>query len=87
MDAGVLVESNVFEDVEHPTLTAYGDSPHPGRLAAQNNLLILSGELETRGIVDKGSLKYEYTVDPVDSIQSRVAAEAGIRRDHEAAQP
>src|SRR5439155_3861091 len=30
MDSGVVVEGNVFENVENPTHTQYGDSPDPG---------------------------------------------------------
>jgi pectate lyase len=79
MDAGVIVESNVFEDVEHPTLVAYGDSPEPGRLAERDNLLIRSGKPDTRGVVDDSGLHYKYTIDAVTSIQTSVAAEAGPR--------
>ena len=43
MDSGVLVEGNVFENVEHPTHTQYGDSPGPGRLVERDNLYIKSG--------------------------------------------
>ena len=79
MDAGVIVESNVFEDVEHPTLTAYGDSPNPGRLVAHDNVLIRSGKIETRGVVETTSLSYRYSLDPVDSLQSLITTQVGIR--------
>lgn len=78
MDAGVIVEVNVFEDVEHPTLTAYGDSPDPGRLLARGNLLIRSGEVQTRGTVDAGLLTYPYQADAVETVQALVSAGAGV---------
>lgn len=78
MDAGVIVEGNVFEDVKQPTLTAYGDSPDPGRLLARDNMLIRSGRIETRGTVDPSLLTYKYTLDPVNSIQALVSTQAGV---------
>ena len=78
MDAGVIVESNVFEDVERPTVVAYGDSPDPGRLIAANNRLIRSGQLETRGEVDRKSIVYRYDLDPVDSLQDLLRRRAGV---------
>ena len=78
MDVGVIVESNVFEDVERPTVVAYGDSPDPGRLVAANNRLIRSGQLETRGVVDRKSIAYRYDLDPVDSLQDLLRHRAGV---------
>ncbi|MCA9060161.1 MAG: right-handed parallel beta-helix repeat-containing protein [Planctomycetaceae bacterium] len=79
MDAGVIVESNVFEDVEHPTLIQYGDSPDPGRLTARNNLLLESGALETRGEVDQKQLLYRYIIDPPEQIAELVSGGAGVQ--------
>lgn len=78
MDAGVIVEGNVFEDVEQPTLTRYGDSPDPGRLVARDNLTIRSGPIRSRGDVGRASLKYEYQLDPVETVRAQVTAGAGI---------
>jgi pectate lyase len=78
MDAGVIVEGNVFEHVERPTLTAYGDSPDPGRLIERHNLFIRSGPPETRGIVDASVLGYAYIPDPADGIAARVQSQAGL---------
>ena len=79
MDAGVFVEANVFEDVEHPTLTIYGDSPDPGRLVAKDNLLIRSGNIETRGEVPLSVIKYSYTAEPAKDVFVSVPAQAGVR--------
>ncbi len=79
MDSGVIVDGNVFEDVEHPTFTAYGDSPDPGRLTASGNLLIDSGEISMRGEVDRGSLKYHFETEPAERVRDRVLAGAGVQ--------
>lgn len=76
MDAGVIVESNIFEDVEQPTLTAYGDSPLPGRLVASNNLLIRSGAIQTRGEVEI-ALPYRFAVDLTDTLADVLSQKTG----------
>lgn len=81
MDAGVIVEANVFEKVEMPTVTSYGDSPDPGRLTSRNNLLINSGPIQTRGNVDVSVLQYSYTTDPVGSLRESVSRNAGLLPD------
>jgi pectate lyase len=80
MDAGVLVEGNVFEDVEQPTLVEYGDSPDPGRLVERKNVFLRSGAPETRGTVDETRLKYEYRLDDTASIPEIVTQGAGVGR-------
>jgi pectate lyase len=87
MDAGVIVEGNVFEDVERPTLTAYGDSPDPGRLVARDNLLIRSGTIETSGDVDASLLAYSYALDPVASIQQIVRSQTRTAKSQPIARP
>lgn len=79
MDAGVLVEGNVFEDVPQPTLTTYGDSPDPGRLMERNNLYIRSGKPQTRGVVDESLITYPYVVADPATIAETVSRGAGPR--------
>lgn len=79
MDSGVIVDGNVFEDVEHPTLTEYGDSPDPGRLVASGNLLIDSGEIISRGSVDRAVLQYQLEVEDAERIRVIVPAGAGVQ--------
>jgi len=52
MNAGVLVESNVFENVQQACWSAsgYADSG-PGRLVARDNSLTNSGPCEVNGTV------------------------------------
>ncbi|MEQ8786910.1 MAG: right-handed parallel beta-helix repeat-containing protein [Pirellulaceae bacterium] len=78
MDAGVLVEGNYFEDVEHPTHTQYGDSPDPGRLFARDNVLVRSGEPEVRGAVLDPGKYYRYTLDPAEQVAEQVRRGAGV---------
>jgi pectate lyase len=80
MDAGVIVEGNYFEDVEHPTLTAYGDSPDPGRLVERQNLFLRSGKPETRGVVDDKALPYKYVLEEASGIANVVKNGAGVGR-------
>ncbi|MEY4181023.1 MAG: Pectate trisaccharide-lyase precursor [Planctomycetota bacterium] len=77
MDAAVLVEGNVFDKVSKPTLTAYGDSPDPGRLVESGNLFLRSGQPQVRGDVPKSLIPYRYQLDPVREIQETVARQAG----------
>jgi pectate lyase len=78
MDAGTLVEGNVFESVEQPTLTKYGDSPLPGRLVERGNLFFSSGVPETAGTVAEPSQFYKYALEPVDQVAAKVRAGAGV---------
>jgi pectate lyase len=78
MDSGVLVEGNVFENVEHPTHTKYGDSPGPGRLVERDNLYIKSGAPEVRGTVVEPREAYRYTLDKSADVAWIVTQGAGV---------
>jgi pectate lyase len=78
MDAGTVVEGNVFEDVEQPTLTKYGDSPDPGRLVQRNNKFVKSGEPEAAGTVQEPSASYAYKLEDVETVAATVRARAGV---------
>jgi pectate lyase len=78
MDSGVLVEGNVFENVEHPTHTQYGDSPDPGRLVERDNLYIKSGSPEVRGTVAEPRDAYRFTLDRAADVARMVAQGAGV---------
>lgn len=75
-NAGLLVEANVFENVQQACWSAsgYADSD-PGRLVARNNSLTNSGPCEVNGSV--APLPYGYTADNVDTVKSAVTAGAG----------
>lgn len=76
MDAGLLVERNVFENVRQACWSAsgYADSG-PGRLVARDNSLTDSGPCETNGTV--APVPYGYTADAVGTVKSSVTAGAG----------
>jgi pectate lyase len=76
MDAGLLVEGNVFENVQQACWSAsgYADSD-PGRLVARNNSLTNSGPCEINGTV--APIPYNHTVDNVGAVKSSVTAGAG----------
>jgi pectate lyase len=76
MDAGVLVEGNVFENVQQACWSAsgYADSD-PGRLVARNNSLTNSGPCETNGTV--AAVPYSYTVENVNNVKATVTNGAG----------
>jgi pectate lyase len=76
MDAGLLVEANVFENVQQACWSAsgYGDSD-PGRLVARNNSLTNSGPCEINGSV--AAIPYGYTAENVGTVRSSVTAGAG----------
>ncbi|GAA1363730.1 pectate lyase family protein [Catellatospora chokoriensis] len=76
MNAGVLVEGNVFENVVQACWSAsgYADSD-PGRLVARDNLLTNSGPCETNGSV--ASVPYGYTAQSSGAVKSSVTAGAG----------
>lgn len=80
MDAGVIVEGNYFEEVRQPTLTAYGDSPEPGRLLERGNVFVRSGQPQSRGEVDDAVVSYSYRLDDPDSIPELVTQGAGVGR-------
>ncbi|MEJ3749696.1 pectate lyase [Actinomycetes bacterium KLBMP 9797] len=79
MNAGVLVEANVFENVQQACWSAsgYADSD-PGRLVARNNSLTNSGPCETNGSV--AAVPYGYSAENVSSVKSSVTAGAGAGR-------
>jgi pectate lyase len=79
MDAGVLVEGNVFENVQQACWSAsgYADSD-PGRLVARNNSLTNAGPCEVNGTV--AAIPYNYTADNVGTVKSSVTAGAGAGR-------
>jgi pectate lyase len=76
MNAGVLVEGNVFENVVQACWSAsgYADSD-PGRLVARDNLLTASGPCETNGSV--AAVPYAYTAQSSATVKSSVTAGAG----------
>ncbi|MEU4442455.1 CBM35 domain-containing protein [Actinosynnema sp. NPDC050801] len=76
MDAGLLVEGNVFENVQQACWSAsgYADSD-PGRLVARDNSLTNSGPCEVNGTV--AAIPYGYTADGVGTVKSSVTAGAG----------
>lgn len=76
MDAGLLVEGNVFENVQQACWSAsgYADSD-PGRLVARDNSLTNSGPCEVNGTV--AAIPYRYTADAVGTVKSSVTAGSG----------
>ncbi|GAA4925662.1 hypothetical protein GCM10023224_00270 [Streptomonospora halophila] len=74
MGAGVLVENNYFENVEHPTHVGYADSA-AGRLEAVGNAFENSGAPETAGSV--AGVPYSYTPDPAQDVPAIVTDGAG----------
>jgi pectate lyase len=79
MNAGVLVEGNVFENVQQACWSAsgYADSD-PGRLVARNNILTNSGPCEVNGSV--ANLPYSYTAENVNNVKASVMAGSGAGR-------
>lgn len=79
MDAGLLVEGNVFENVQQACWSAsgYADSD-PGRLVARNNSLTSSGPCETNGTV--AALPYSYSAENVSTVKSTVMSGTGTGR-------
>ena len=79
MDAGLLVEGNVFDNVQQACWSAsgYADSD-PGRLVARNNILTNSGPCEVNGSV--AGLPYSYTAENVNSVRASVMAGSGAGR-------
>lgn len=75
MDAGVLVESNYFENVEDPFHLGEGSSG-PGSLVALDNELVNSGSGEAGGSV--ADIPYPYTPDPAVDVKAIVTAGAGV---------
>ena len=78
-DAGLLVEGNVFENVQQACWSAsgYADSG-PGRLVARNNSLTNSGPCEVNGTV--APIPYGYTAENVGTVRASVTAGAGTGR-------
>lgn len=78
-NGGALVQDNVFENVTQACFSASGFADSgPGRLVAQNNQLINSGQCETNGTV--GSIPYTFHLDDVSVVRSTVMAGAGAGR-------
>ena len=77
MGAGVLVEGNVFENVEEPTLVGYADSD-PGTLVQRNNRFTGSGTPQSAGSVAR--IPYAYTAEDVATVKASVTAGAGAGR-------
>lgn len=79
MDAGLLVERNVFENVQQACWSAsgYADSD-PGRLVARENSLTSSGPCEVNGTV--AAIPYGYTAENVGTVKSSVTTGAGAGR-------
>jgi pectate lyase len=75
-DAGLLVERNVFENVQQACWSAsgYADSG-PGRLVARDNSLTSSGPCEVNGTV--AAIPYSYTAENVGTVKSSVTSGAG----------
>ncbi len=76
MNAGTLVEGNVFENVQQACWSAsgYADSD-PGRLVARDNSFTNSGPCEVNGSV--APIPYTYTADGSGTVKSSVTAGAG----------
>ncbi|RAS69731.1 pectate lyase [Lentzea atacamensis] len=77
MDAGLLVEGNVFENVQQACWSASGYAESdPGRLVARNNSLTNSGPCEANGTV--AAIPYRYTADAVGTVKTSVTSGAGV---------
>ncbi|GLY79114.1 pectate lyase family protein [Actinoallomurus iriomotensis] len=76
-DAGVLVEKNYFEKVEHPTVVQTGDSPE-GDLRLVDNYLTGSGTAESRNASSVPNVPYSYSADSASTVKSVVTAGAGV---------
>lgn len=79
MDAGLLVEGNVFENVQQAcwSKSGYADSD-PGRLVARDNSLTNSGPCEVNGTV--AAIPYQYTAEASGTVKASVTAGAGVGR-------
>jgi pectate lyase len=76
-NAGVLVEKNYFQDVEHPTVVQTGDSPE-GNLRLADNYLTGSGTAESRNASSVPNVPYSYSADAASNVKSIVTAGAGV---------
>ena len=77
MGAGVLVESNYFENVTRPTAVGYAESG-PGDLVQRDNVFVNSGTPESAG--DVAAIPYEYVRDAAPGVKASVTAGAGAGR-------
>ena len=77
MGAGVLVESNYFENVTRPTAVGYAESD-PGDLVQRDNVFVGSGPPESAG--DVAAIPYEYARDAAAQVKALVTAGAGAGR-------
>jgi len=69
MYAKVVVESNVFENVQQPTLLRY-KSTKDGELVAINNLTTNSGTIVTNGSAFDPTSNYSFTADEITKVKS-----------------
>lgn len=79
MNAGVLVESNYFQNVAHPSYVGY-DKSGPGRLVERNNVYVNSGTPQTAGTVTEPRTYYPYTLDNPADVPAIVRGGAGVGR-------
>jgi len=75
-NAGVFVERNYFENVEHPTVTQTGDSD-PGNLKVLNNYKVNSGTEEVRNGASVAAIPYSYSPQANNTVKATVTAGAG----------
>ena len=77
MNAGLVVENNVFENVNNPGRVDF--SGDLGRLVARGNLLVNTHHpIETRGSVVEPRTYYPYTLDAASAVPTVVPAGAGV---------
>jgi pectate lyase len=77
MGAGVLVESNYFENCTRPLAVGYAESD-PGDLVQRDNVFVNSGPPESAG--DVNPIPYSYTRDAAANVKAIVMAGAGAGR-------
>jgi pectate lyase len=77
MNAGLMVENNVFENVNNPGRVDF--SGDLGRLVARGNVTVeVNHAIETRGSVVEPRTYYPYTLDPASAVPTIVPAGAGV---------
>ncbi|GIJ58024.1 pectate lyase family protein [Virgisporangium aurantiacum] len=77
MNAGLVVENNVFENVNNPGRVDF--SGDLGRLVARGNVLVNTHHpIETRGTVVEPRTYYPYTLDAASAVPTVVPAGAGV---------
>ncbi|GAA3464644.1 right-handed parallel beta-helix repeat-containing protein [Saccharothrix longispora] len=78
-NAGVLVESNHFQNVPHPIYVGYDESG-PGRVVERDNVYSNSGAPQTAGTVVEPRTYYSYTPDNPANLPTTVPAGVGVGR-------